>query len=216
MKKSTALKTTSLAVAAAGLLLTAPAILDAQTSKPSFEPASMPASKAVEKATEWKVDPAHTSLVFNISHLGVSNVWGRFNDVSGTIHFDPENLEGSSIHVKVQIASVDTGIEGRDKHLRNADYFDAENNTLAEFKSAKIEHVDGDVYEVTGELTMMGKSEPLTSTFTWNGITESEQAGTRTGADAEFTLDRVHWGIGDEGPLGTDVPVRISIEATKV
>ncbi len=214
MKTTENLKKTGLALAAAGLLVAAPGVLSAQTSKPASKPASK-VVKAVTKAPEWKIDPGHSSLVFSITHFGVSNSWGRFNNLSGTVHFDPNNLEGSSIHVKVDVSSIDTNHKDRDDHLRSDEYFNTEKNSGAEFRSSKIEHAGGKNYKVTGDLTLMGRTETISTNFIWHGTGQDKWGGTRTGADAEFTINRIDWGVGGEGSLGVEVPVKVAIEAIK-
>lgn len=176
------------------------------------QPAAAPAP-----AQAWKVDAVHSHVTFTISHFGISKQEGRFNDVSGTIHFDPANLAGSKIDVTVDIASIDTNNEMRDKHLRTEDYFNADVNKTAQFVSTKIEPgADDKTFKVTGDLKFMGQSKPLTATFNWGGIGSDPRAGTRTAGDATFTLNRPEWGVGKPGGgLGDEVTVRVAIEATK-
>lgn len=199
-------------VLALGLLAGAAAPLAAQ---PQSQPAA--AAPAAAASTTWKVDNVHSHVTFSISHFGLSTQEGRFNDISGTIDFDPENLAASKIQIKVDVKSIDTKHEGRDNHLRNPDYFNTDANPTAEFISTKIEKGDADkTYKVTGDLHFMGQKKPLTTTFVWKGVAKDPRGGERTGADATFVINRPEWGVGKAGGgLGDDATVRVSIEATK-
>jgi len=92
---------------------------------------SFPASGA----DTYRIDPSHTSITFKIKHLGISNVHGRFNDVSGTMIFDPNSPAGSSIDIQVKTESIDTSHSKRDDDLRSSNFFDAAKYPTIKFKS---------------------------------------------------------------------------------
>lgn len=178
------------------------------------QPPSAAATQTVAEPTapKYNVDVVHSHIVFSILHMGVGTNWGRFNEFSGTIHFDPENLAGSRIHVAVNTASVDTRNERRDRHVRTADFFNVEQFATAEFVSDKITHVQDNMYQVSGTLTFMGVSKPLTAPFRYNGKAEGRR-GALIGGDAEFVFKPGEHGMPQSQGLGSEVRVFVSLEA---
>src|SRR5579862_7991795 len=96
----------------------------------------------------WNVDPAHTGINFAIRHMVVSKVRGRFGKYSGTIQLDEKDVTRSSVDVRIEASSIDTGVADRDNHLRSKDFFDAEVFPELRFQSKRVEHVDGTRYRV--------------------------------------------------------------------
>ena len=172
-------------------------------------------------ATETFVfDKAHTRVGFQIRHW-LTKVDGQFKQYDGKIAIDRANPSNSSVEVTIQAASIDTGQENRDKHLRSADFFDVEKFPTITFKSTKVVPKGKDQYEVTGEFTMHGVTRtiviPVRNTGFLN-VGKQEKAG----FEVAFPLYRKEFGItwnrtADEGGvmLGDDVDVAISIEANK-
>ena len=94
---------------------------------------------ALAQAGSWDIDPAHTVVGFKIRHMMVTNVRGSFHDVKGALNFDASDPGKSSLDVVIQAASIDTGIEKRDNHLRSPDFFDVEKFPTLTYKSTKFE-----------------------------------------------------------------------------
>src|SRR5690606_30956931 len=145
----------------------------------------------------------------------VSRVRGTFQDWNGTIVMDPDNLAGSSVEVTIQTASIDTGNDRRDAHLRSADFFDAENHPVMTFKSTAIE-VNGNDLRITGDLTIRGVTRPVVLEGEFLGITADGQGRRRAGFEAETKIDRqefgVSWNRAAEGGgvvLGDEVTISI-------
>src|SRR4051794_16009677 len=105
-------------------------------------------------AGTWTIDAAHSSVEFSVRHLGLSKVRGRFNTFSGEVVIG-ETPEDSTVHVTVDVASIDTREPNRDEHLRTNDFFDAPNNPTLEFTSTKVSGT-GSQWEVEGDLTIKG------------------------------------------------------------
>lgn len=171
----------------------------------------------------YTVDPQHTSVYFDIAHLGLSQVHGRFGKFSGKIMEDGSDLTKSSVSFNIQVGSVDTAVEARDNHLRTADFFEAEKFPLMTFKSTKIEKTD-DGYTATGDLTIKGKTKSISIPFKHYGpikVTQGPEV-TRIGVICEpITIKRSDFGVGADSkmPDGTvaisdDVTLRLSLEAT--
>jgi polyisoprenoid-binding protein YceI len=171
------------------------------------------------RAETYSIDPGHSEVGFSVRHM-VTNVRGRFNDFSGTINMDPKNLPKSSVEFRVKTTSIDTAVPDRDKHLRSADFFDAEKYPEITFKSDSIAPAGKDKYNVTGTLTMHGVSKKVTLPVSFLGQAKDPWGGTRAGFETATTLNRKDYGIVwnkaiDNGGvlLGEDVKVEINIEA---
>ncbi|MBX3506752.1 MAG: polyisoprenoid-binding protein [Parvibaculum sp.] len=170
-------------------------------------------------ADTYKIDTSHVYVGFEVDHLGFSTTYGRFNDVSGTIELDEENPEMSSVDVKIDPASVDTGHAERDEHVRGADLLNTAEYPEMSFKSTGIERTGEKTGRITGDLTLHGvtKSVTLDTTFTRQGtypMTEEEIHvigfnATTTIKRSDFGMDKWLEMIGDE------LPITISFEAHK-
>src|SRR5262245_33566220 len=102
--------------------------------------------------SKFKVDAAHSSVVFKVQHIGIGYVWGRFNDPAGTIVWDEQDPAKSKFEVTLQTSKVDTGNAGRDRHLRLPDFFDAAKFPTITFKSTSISKASDGAYEMVGDL----------------------------------------------------------------
>ena len=111
-----------------------------------------PAVAGVAMADTYNIDAAHTQVLFKVKHLGISTVTGKFVKFSGTFEFDPENLATGKTSVTIDVASIDTGVEDRDNHLRAPDFFEVEKYPEITFKSTKVQNVKGDKFEIVGDL----------------------------------------------------------------
>lgn len=138
----------------------------------------------------WKIDPSHTAINFTVKHMMFSKVNGRFKDFDGTI--DPSALEASGT---VRVASVDTGNDDRDNHLRSGDFFDVEQYPEMTFRATNVEKVTEDQYRVTGDLTIRDQTKAVT----WNVKSEGEGkdpwGNQRRALHAETTIDRRDFGL---------------------
>lgn len=168
---------------------------------------------SAQAAETLKVDRAHSFVNFEIKHT-VSSVTGAFNDFAGTIQFDSADPTQSAVELTIQTASVDTGVEARDNHLRTPDFFDAEKNPQITFKSKRVAKKSGDVYDVTGDFTMHGVTKEITIPVTFLGSIKGRR-GEVFGFRSDFKVNRLDYGVGKpgEGALGDDVEVRISLQA---
>src|ERR1700690_3192301 len=121
----------------------------------------MAAATSTIPAGTYVTDPAHTSFGFSVKHLGIATVRGKFNEFEGTLEIgdDPSSAKVSGT---AKTASIDTGEPQRDEHLRSADFFDAAANPELRFESTSVRAIDGENYEIAGNLTMHGVTAPLT------------------------------------------------------
>jgi polyisoprenoid-binding protein YceI len=166
-------------------------------------------------ADTFKIDPVHSSVIFSVKHLGVTDFYGDFREISGTVAFDAADPAKSSVDITVPVEKIDTRNEKRDQHLKSPDFFNAKQFPTLTFKSTKVEGA-GDTYSVTGDLTIHGVTKPVTVQFRKGAETKGQQGETRTGGEAKFTIKRSDYGMTFmNGPLGDDVNIILSLEGTK-
>jgi polyisoprenoid-binding protein YceI len=146
-------------------------------------------------ATTWNIDPAHTDVLFSAKHMMVTTVRGTFADVSGTITLDEENPLASGGEFTVAVASLSTGVEQRDGHLRSADFFDAENHPVATFTTTSIEARGGSSYAVTGDLTIRGMTREVTFDVEHLGFYTGMNGARRAGFHATGRINREDFGL---------------------
>lgn len=164
----------------------------------------------------YKVDPVHSTVFFKVKHFGVGYVYGRFNSFSGSLSFDDANAADSSIAVTVNSASVDSGNAGRDKHLKSPDFFNVKEFPEVTFKSTAIKKIDDHNYEVTGDLTLLGVTKPITAKVERVGTAADPRGGERSGMEAVFTIKRLDYGMKFmPQALGDEVTVTAALEGTK-
>jgi polyisoprenoid-binding protein YceI len=190
------------------------------------EPRVIAAGKtaAVAEAATYTIDPQHTSLYFEITHLGLSKTHGRINKFSGKVYADPNAPQKSTVELTAQVDSIDTAVPERDTHLKSADFFDVAKYPELTFKSTKLAKTK-DGYTLTGDLTIKGKTKSVLIPFKQYGPLSLKGVGddsTRIGIVAEpITIKRSDFGVGADMklPNGAEgvsdaVIVRISLEAT--
>lgn len=170
---------------------------------------------ALAAPTTYTLDPTHTQILFTYSHMGFSNITGRFDASEGTLVYDPENPSASSIEISTQISSVTTGVAKLDEHLKSADYFDAASFPTATFKSTKVEAAGDGKLTVTGDLSIRGKTQPATFQVTLNKAGEHPMAKVPAiGFDATGNIDRSSFGIEKfVAATGPEVKLAITVEA---
>jgi polyisoprenoid-binding protein YceI len=146
--------------------------------------------------TTWKIDAAHTDVNFSAKHMMVTTVRGKFADVDGSIALDDADLTKSHGEFRVAAASVTTGVERRDQHLRSADFFDVEKFPAITFVSTGITATGTDTYAVTGDLTIRDTTRPITFDVEVLGFYKSMTGSRRVGLSATAKLDRETWNLG--------------------
>ena len=178
---------------------------------------------ATARASDWRIDPAHTTLGFSVRHMMLNDVHGAFSGVEGTIH-DDDNVARSSVEVVIDVASVDTREPKRDAQLKSPDFFDAAKFPRMTFKSMRIERVGEDALSVTGNLEMHGVTRPITLRvlFPRQVVRDPVTGVRRRGATATATLMRKDYGllwnrsVESGGVLiGDEVRINIDLELTE-
>ena len=175
------------------------------------------------RASEWALDPAHTSVQFSVRHMMVSTVRGEFTKVSGTAKADDADPARSTIEVTIEAGSIDTRDAKRDAHLRSPDFFDVEKFPALQFRSTKIEAAEPDAYKLTGDLTIHGVTKPITLDVPAPSAAVKTPFGTTIrGVSAAGKLNRKDFGLTwnkalEAGGLlvGEDVQIQIDAEFVK-
>jgi polyisoprenoid-binding protein YceI len=145
--------------------------------------------------TQWRVDPAHTSVEFAVKHMMISTVRGRFAEVDGTVRLDTSNLVASRVEVSIKAASIDTRVADRDAHLRSADFLDVEKYPEITFRSTHLERTGSNHLSVAGDLTIHGVTRPVMLEVTEEGQGKDPWGGERAGYSATTTIDRRDYGL---------------------
>ncbi len=181
-----------------------------------FFSATIPTAEASTAApAQYRIDPVHTSVIFRINHLGVADFFGRFNRISGGFTFDDADPANNRIAVAIEADSVDTNNRNRDEHLRGPDFFNATQFPRINFSSSSVEPAGEGLYNVKGELEIMGKKVPVETVARHIGAGESRGRQLR-GFTATFTVKRSEFGMTYmlDG-LGDEVEVTIAVEGQR-
>jgi polyisoprenoid-binding protein YceI len=177
--------------------------------------ATLLGNAAIAQEENYAVDPAHSGLNFKISHLGLSWVHGRFDELSGHFTLDPQNPANCSFQLAAKTESVDTNNHKRDDHLRSPDFFNAKQFPAITFKSTAV-RPGKDGYDVTGDLTLHGVTKPVTFLLSGGKTAEFPKGVHRTGFSAEVAVKRSDFGVTKfAGAVGDNVYIEVSFEGTK-
>ncbi|ROR72338.1 YceI family protein [Bogoriella caseilytica] len=165
-------------------------------------------------AGTYTIDNSHSELSFSVRHAGISRVRGKFESYTGTIQV-AENLADSQANVTIQSASVNTGDENRDNHLRSADFWDAENKPEWTFVSTGVSGSSDEEFTLTGDLTINGVTKPVELEVEYNGSAVDPFGNTRVGFAAKTAISRKEFDLTWNAALeagGVLVGDKISIE----
>lgn len=157
------------------------------------------ANRTVPVPGTYTFDPTHTSIAATARHLMITKVRGTFTDYEGQVVVDEDPTQ-SSVEVTIQADSIHTGVEDRDNHLRSADFLDVENHKTLHFKSTRIVP-EGDGWQVIGDLTIRGKTLPVTLEVEFHGAVTDPFENVKAVFSATTDLAREEWGLTWNVPL---------------
>ncbi len=170
--------------------------------------------------TPYEVDTAHSMILFRAKHNGVTYNYGRFNEFTGMIAMGSMDAgghaQGYMVEFEVKAASVDTGNEKRDQHLRSSDFFSAKQFPMITFKSTEVKAKKGaeDVLEVTGDLELHGVKKSITVDVEITGRAKGKEGESLIGFESIFTINRSEFGMTyGIGPVSDEIRLIVSIEA---
>ena len=180
------------------------------------------AGPSVGDSGSYSFDKAHSFIGFKVKHMGLIEVPGFFRDFVGTVNFDAKDITKSTVEFTAKATSVDTGVTGRDNHLRTKDFFEVEKFPDITFKSTKVTK-KGKGYMLTGDFTMKGVTKSITFPFQISGwLPADERSGGKMGITGETTINRRDYGVnyGTNLPSGIaavsdDIKIVLQIEAGK-
>lgn len=169
---------------------------------------------------KWVVDPDHSVAAFSILHMMIARVRGQFNDIAGTIYFDPQNIADSSVELTIGTSSVTTGIQKRDDHLKSADFLEVAKYPEISFRSVSIGPVQGNLASVAGDLTLHGVTRRITVEAEFSGpVKDPFGGGSSMGFTASAVIDREDFGMDWNQPmenngvmLGREIRLVIDLE----
>jgi len=166
------------------------------------------AASALAQTQTWQIDPAHTRASFTVRHLGISNVRGDFNAVSGTAEYDGKDVTKAKINATIDVNSVTTRVQQRDNHLKTADFFDVAKYPKMTFVSTSITPAGTGRFKMTGNLTLHGVTKPVTFDLDAPSpvIKDPMSGDSRVGASATTTINRKDFGVPYDQKLPDGTP----------
>ncbi|MBC7915191.1 MAG: YceI family protein [Pyrinomonadaceae bacterium] len=169
--------------------------------------------------TKWVIDPVHSSVGFTIEHLVISEVDGKFKTYNGNISTTKPDLTDAKIDFTVDVKSIDTENEMRDKHLIASDFFDAEQFPKMAFKSTSFKKVAGNKYVLSGNLTIRGVTKPAKFDVTYGGTAKDNYGNIKAGFKAKGKINRFDYGLKYNGlteaggaALGKEVDIDLRLQ----
>jgi len=167
----------------------------------------------------WKNDPPHSQLGFTVSHLGINDISGTFNDFEVTVKASKPNFSDASFVMEAKTASINTRIADRDHHLKTADFFDVEKYPTLKFTSTGIKSLGKNKYKLTGKLTLHGVTKLETLDLVYRGTAENPMNKKETtGFQVSGMIKRSDYGIGEKFPapmLSNEVRIKADGEFLK-
>lgn len=172
-------------------------------------------------AQTWSVDNAHSGVKFSVSHLVISEVEGQFKKFDGTIKASKEDFTDAQIEFTIDVNSINTDNEGRDKHLKSDDFFNAEKFPNITFKGGTLKKVNAGKYILQGQLTIRDVTKNVSFDVVYNGTVKDPYGNTKAGFKIVGIVDRLAFGLkwntmADAGPVvGKDVTFTVNLELKK-
>jgi polyisoprenoid-binding protein YceI len=168
--------------------------------------------------SNWNLDAVHSNAGFSVRHLMISNVRGEFRQLTGTLQYDPADVEKSKLDVTIQVESIDTREPNRDGHLKSADFFEVEKYPEMTFRSTAWQQKNDDELIIKGDLTMHGMTHPVELTAERTPTMKDPWGGTRVGFTGKTKINRKDFGLHynaalEAGGVVVGEHVSISLEA---
>jgi polyisoprenoid-binding protein YceI len=177
---------------------------------------------ALAQTSNWTIDPAHSTAQFTVRHLGISNVSGNFTKVAGSAVLNEKDITQSQVSATIDVSSVDTRVEARDKDLKSPNFFDVEKYPTMEFKSKRISNAGGKL-QVIGDLTIHGTTREVA--LDADGPTpelNDPWGNVRRGFSASTAINRKEFGLiynnllkTGEAVVGDNIKIQIDVEMVK-
>lgn len=153
--------------------------------------------------TKWSLDPTHSELGFKIKHLMITNVSGNFNRFEVSAETKGDDFTNAKVIATVDVSSINTNNVQRDEHLRNADFFEVDKYPQIIFRSTKIEKVDDETFDMTGDLTIKETTKPVKMIIEYSGVTKDPWGNIKSGFSISGKINRKDWGVSYNATLET-------------
>lgn len=153
--------------------------------------------------TTWELDPTHSELTFKVKHLMISNVKGEFRNFNATVESDGQDFSNAKVSAVIDAGSIDTNNADRDKHLKSADFFDAEQHNQITFESTELTKLDEDNYQLKGMLGMKGGKKEIVLDVDFGGFMKDPYGNEKAGFSISGKINRKDWGLNWNAALET-------------
>lgn len=172
--------------------------------------------------TKWKIDPAHSEILFKVKHLMITNVKGEFRSFNASVISDGNDFSNAEVNVEIDATSIFTNNESRDAHLKSADFFDVEKYPTITFKSTNVKEKDSDSFQLTGDLTIRDVTNPVVLDVDFGGTITDTYGNDKAGFSLSGKISRKEWGLNWNAALETggvmvsdDVKINAEVQFVK-
>lgn len=155
------------------------------------------------KTTKWVLDPTHSEVLFKVKHLMITNVKGEFRKKQGEVISNDTDFNQASVNLTIDVTSIDTNDDGRDTHLKSADFFDVENHKEMTFKGTSLTKLDDENYQLKGMLTIKGIAKEVVLDVEFGGINKDPWGNEKAGFSVTGKFNRKDWGLNWNAALET-------------
>lgn len=169
----------------------------------------------------WALDPVHSTVWFSASHLGINQVQGKFNHITGSVRTTKDDFSDAEMRLSIDTNSIDTGHKDRDNHLRSAEFLNVAEFPKIEFHGKGLEHEGGNNYKMKGDLTLHGVTHKVELSVAYRGTASAPNNQVRAGFEVSATINRFDYGItwnntfADVMLVGKDINITCNIELVK-
>lgn len=151
-------------------------------------------NKAMSKQ-KWAIDASHTNIHFKAKHLMITTVTGEFGKIDGYVNMEGEDFTNAEYYFEAEVNSVTTGSEDRDNHLKSDDFFNAEQYPKLTFRGTEVSDVNGNEFDLTGEMTIRDVTKPVTIRVEVGGVAVDPWGNTKAGFAFKGALNRKDFGL---------------------
>lgn len=181
---------------------------------------TLPGLSTAQAESKYEIDPAHSKVGFEVPHLVISSVEGKFTDFKGTVELNEKDFARSKVTAEVNVSSIDTGVKKRDDHLRSKDFFEVAKHPKMKFVSKKVVGKKSN-FKMTGDLTIKGKTKPVTFEGKYLGTVKDGYGNLKAAFNASAKIKRKDFGLTwdnmvEAGPVvGDEVTISLKVQAAK-
>lgn len=157
----------------------------------------------MDTTTKWVLDPSHSEILFKVKHLMITNVKGEFRKKEGELTSKGNDFSQATVNLKLDASSIDTNDDGRDAHLKSADFFDVENHKDISFEGTSFKKLDEENYQLKGMLAIKGIKKEVTLDAEFGGVNKDPWGNEKVGFSVTGKFNRKDWGLNWNAALET-------------